>query len=227
MLRIILADAELELAPPEIAGHPAIRATARAQERKPGDILLDQNQHGAATARLTDGKRRGRPDILHYCLLTLLESPLNKAGRLRVDVHTRHGELLRIRPDTRLPRGEARFQGLMARVLREGRSQDKDPLIWSDGVKSASEVLAGGPAGAKPGPVVRLDEGGIAATPAELAGRATDGDLTLVLGCFPSGTFSDGWLAAAPAAVSLWTEPLNAWAIAAEVVAGFRAKWGP
>jgi rRNA small subunit pseudouridine methyltransferase Nep1 len=231
VLTFILADAEVELAPAEIAGHPAIRATARAQERKPGEILLDQNAHGAATARLTDGKRRGRPDILHYCLLTILESPLNKAGQVRVAVHTRNGELLRIKPDTRLPRGEARFQGLIARVLREGRSQDKDPLIWSDGLMPPDEALvAWAPDASKaapPPPVVRLDEGGAALKPADLVGRARDGDLTVVLGAFPSGGFSAGWLAAAPDAVSLWPEPLNAWAIAAEVVAAHRARWLP
>lgn len=223
MLNFILADAELELAPPEIAGHPAIRATARAQERKPGDILLDQNQHGAATARLPDGKRRGRPDILHYCLLTILESPLAKAGAVQVAIHTRHGELLRVRADTRLPRGEARFQGLMARVLREGRSQDKEPLIWSDGTRAPADVLTALAAG----PVVRLDEGGTALKPADLVGRARNGDLTVVLGAFPSGTFSPAWIAATPDTVSLWPDPLNAWAIAAEVVVAHRARWGP
>ncbi len=223
MLSIILADAELELAPPEVAGHPAVKATARAQERKPGEVLLDQNAHGAATSRLVDGKRRGRPDIVHYCLLTLLESPLCKGGGLQVCIHTRHGQLIRIKPDTRLPRGEARFQGLMGRVLREGRSQDKDPLIWGAGTRTPAEVLAQ----VGVGPVLRLDEGGAAAKPAELAARAQGGNLTVVLGAFPSGAFSPAWLAAAPDAVSLWPEPLNAWAIAAEVVAAHRAQWGP
>ncbi|MES2154092.1 MAG: 16S rRNA methyltransferase [bacterium] len=223
VLTIVLADAEVELAPAEIAGHPAVKATARAQERKPGEVLLDQNAHGAATARLVDGKRRGRPDIVHYCLLTILESPLCKADRVRVAIHTRHGELIRIKPDTRLPRGEARFQGLIARVLREGRSQDKEPLLWSDGKRSPAQVLEA----MAVGPVLRLDEGGKACSPADLAGLAKAGDLTVVLGAFPSGAFSAPWLAAAPEAVSLWPQALNAWAIAAEVVAGHRAKWGP
>lgn len=223
MLTVILAGAELELAPREIAGHPAIRATAKEQERKPGEVLLDQNAHGGATAKLDDGKRRGRPDILQYCLLTLLESPLNKAGGLTTLVHTRHNEAIQIKAETRLPRGEARFQGLMARVLRDGRSQDKDPLVWSDGVRSPQQVLEH-----VRGPVVRLDEGGVRATPAELAGRASiGGDLTLVIGAFPSGDFAPDWVKAAPETVSIWPDPLNAWAVAGEAVAAFRARWGP
>jgi rRNA small subunit pseudouridine methyltransferase Nep1 len=224
VLRILLAQAELELAPAEIAGHPAVRASAKAQDRRPGQVLLDQNLHGAALGKLEDGARRGRPDIVHYCLLTLLESPLAKAGGLEVAIHTRHRLLIRVKPDTRLPRGEARFQGLMGKVLREGQSQDKKPLIWVQDEATPAQALH---AFAK-GPVLRLDEGGALLSPADIAARADPaGDLTLVLGAFPSGAFLPEWVEAAPEAVSIWKDPLNAWAVAAEMVAGYRARWGP
>jgi rRNA small subunit pseudouridine methyltransferase Nep1 len=211
VLRVLLAEAELELAPPEIAGHPAVRASAKAQDKRPGAVLLDQNLHGAALGKLDDGARRGRPDIVHYCLLTLLESALNKAGGLEVAIHTRHRLLIRIKPDTRLPRGEARFQGLIGKVLREGRSQDKKPLIWVEGDRelTPAQVLH---SFAK-GPVLRRAD--------------ASGDLTLVLGAYPAGAFLPEWVEAVPDAVSIWKDPLNAWAVAAEVVAGFRARWGP
>lgn len=218
MLHIVLAGAEVELAPEAIAGHPAVRTTAKELNRKGTEVLLDQNVHGPALRQLPEGERRGRPDILHYTLLVLLESPLNKQGGLKVLVHTRHGELVHIRPDTRLPRGEARFQGLLSKVLRDGASQDKDPLLWSDGVVSPAEVLA-----QCKGPTLRLDEGGAALAPLELARRAKGGDLTVVLGAFPSGDFPADWKAAAPDAVSIFPQALNAWAVAAEVVAAVRA----
>ncbi len=219
MLHVVLAGAEVELAPEEIAGHPAVRATAKDQNRKGSEVLLDQNLHWTAIKQLPDGERRGRPDILHYCLLVLLESPLNKQGQLKVLVHTRHGELIHIRPDTRLPRGEARFQGLLSKVLRDGASQDKQPLLWSDGVVKPSEVL-----GFCKGPIVRLDEGGTAMTPAELAAKAqaNGGDLTVILGAFPAGDFPPAWRAAAPEAASIFPQALNAWAVAGEVVAALR-----
>ncbi|MEK6974981.1 MAG: 16S rRNA methyltransferase [Candidatus Thermoplasmatota archaeon] len=218
MLHIILAGAEVELAPESIAGHPAVRTTAKEQNRKGTEVLLDQNVHSTAIRQLPDGERRGRPDILHYCLLVLLESPLNKEGRLKVLVHTRNGELVNIRSDTRLPRGEARFQGLLSKVLRDGASQDKQPLLWSDGVRTPAQVLA-----ECKGPVVRLDEAGEAVRPADLARRAVDGDLTVVLGAFPAGDFTPDWLKAAPTAASIFPQALNAWAVASEVVAGFRS----
>lgn len=223
-LRIVLADAELELAPAEIAGHPAVRRPAQSAGKRPGQVLLDQNVHGQAMARLADGKRRGRPDIVQYCLLTLLESPLAKGGGLEVLVHTRHGDAVRIRAGTRPPRGEARFQGLLAKVLTEGRSQEGgEPLLWLEPGLAPRQVLD---AFAK-GPVIRLDEGGPVRPPADVAAKAVAGELTLVVGAFPSGDFSDGWLTAAPETISIWPEPLNAWAVAGELAAAFRARWGP
>lgn len=219
MLRFLLVDAQLELVPAEVAGHPQVRAHAKEQGKRPGDLLLDQNAHRQACKRLEDGDRRGRPDIVQYTLLTLLESPLCKAGHLEVAVHTRDGLLLRIRSDTRLPRGEQRFYGLLAKLLRDGRSQDTDPLLWSEGTRTAAEALAA----FGEGPVLRLDEGGEPVRPTDLHARADGGDLTLVLGAFPRGDYGDDWLAAAPDAVSIYPEPLNAWAVAAECVAGFRA----
>ena len=59
--------------------------------------------------------------------------------------------------------------------------------------------------------------------PADLARKAKGGDLTVVLGAFPSGDFHADWKAAAPEAVSLWKDPLNAWAIAGELTAAWRA----
>ena len=54
------------------------------------------------------------------CLLTLLDSPLNKAGRLKVYVHTRKNVLIEINPRTRIPRTFKRYSGLM------GKSNKKD-----------------------------------------------------------------------------------------------------
>lgn len=54
-----------------------------------------------------------RPDITHQCLLTLLDSPLNKAGKLQVFIHTSKGVLIQVHPHTRIPRTYKRFAGLM------------------------------------------------------------------------------------------------------------------
>ena len=50
---------------------------------------------------------------LDQCLLTLLDSPLNKAGKLQVYVRTQKNVLIEVNPQTRIPRTFKRFSGLM------------------------------------------------------------------------------------------------------------------
>lgn len=58
-------------------------------------------------------------DLLHLsqCLLTLLDSPLNKAGLLQVYIHTAKGVLIEVNPHVRIPRTFKRFSGLMGKLF--------------------------------------------------------------------------------------------------------------
>lgn len=56
-----------------------------------------------------------RPDIVHQCLLMLMDSPLNRAGLLQVYIHTEKNVLIEINPQTRIPRTFKRFAGLMGK----------------------------------------------------------------------------------------------------------------
>lgn len=60
-----------------------------------------------------------RPDITHQCLLTLLDSPLNKAGKLEVYVTTSSNQVIKINSATRIPRTFKRFSSLMAQLLKK------------------------------------------------------------------------------------------------------------
>ncbi|XP_044488618.1 ribosomal RNA small subunit methyltransferase nep-1-like [Mangifera indica] len=61
-----------------------------------------------------------RPDIVHQALLSILDSPLTKAGRLRaVYVKTEKGVLFEVKPHVRLPRTYKRFSGIMLQLLQK------------------------------------------------------------------------------------------------------------
>ena len=60
-----------------------------------------------------------RPDISHQCLLSLLDSPLNKAGKLQVYIHTQRNVLIEVHPQIRIPRTFKRFSGLMVQLLHK------------------------------------------------------------------------------------------------------------
>lgn len=60
-----------------------------------------------------------RPDILHQELLALLDSPLNKAGMMKIYIHTTKKVLIDVNPSIRIPRTYKRFAGLMVQLLHK------------------------------------------------------------------------------------------------------------
>lgn len=92
--------------------------------------LLNCDDHQGILAKTGRDIADARPDITHQvrktffscrdfertvwqCLLTLLDSPLNKAGLLQVYIHTTKGVLIEVNPHIRIPRTFKRFSGLM------------------------------------------------------------------------------------------------------------------
>jgi rRNA small subunit pseudouridine methyltransferase Nep1 len=73
--------------------------------------VSDRAQRGRSRRRAL--ARRGRMMADSQCLLTLLDSPLNKAGLLQVYIHTAKGVLIEVNPSVRIPRTFKRFSGLM------------------------------------------------------------------------------------------------------------------
>lgn len=109
-----------------------------------GDVkyaLLNCDDHQGILAKTGRDIADARPDITHQvrpvgfrcvilrggvthclfdpqCLLTLLDSPLNKAGLLQVYIKTAKGVLIEVNPHVRIPRTFKRFSGLMGTRIR-------------------------------------------------------------------------------------------------------------
>jgi len=79
--------------------------------------LLNCDDHQSILAKTGRDIADARPDITHQCLLTLLDSPLNKAGLLQVYIHTAKGTLIEVNPHVRIPRTFKRFSGLMGQLI--------------------------------------------------------------------------------------------------------------
>ncbi|KAJ3773721.1 Alpha/beta knot methyltransferase [Lentinula raphanica] len=89
---------------------------------KQGEVkytLLNCDDHQGILAKTGRDIADARPDITHQCLLTLLDSPLNKAGLLQVYIHTAKGVLIEVNPHVRIPRTFKRFSGLMVQLLHK------------------------------------------------------------------------------------------------------------
>ncbi|BCR91648.1 18S rRNA pseudouridine methyltransferase [Aspergillus chevalieri] len=92
--------------------------------------LLNSDEHIGVMRKMNRDISEARPDITHQCLLTLLDSPVNKAGRLQIYIHTAKGVLIEVNPSVRIPRTFKRFAGLMVQLLhrlsiRSTNSQEK------------------------------------------------------------------------------------------------------
>ncbi|CAD7945265.1 unnamed protein product [Amoebophrya sp. A120] len=94
------------------------------QIRKGTYELLNSDDH--KTLLMKNEKRRNdlaeaRPDITHQCLMTLLDSPLNKKGKLLIYLHTAQNVLIEVHPSLRVPRTFKRFCGLMVELLQKNK----------------------------------------------------------------------------------------------------------
>ncbi|KAI9801690.1 MAG: 18S rRNA pseudouridine methyltransferase [Piccolia ochrophora] len=92
--------------------------------------LLNSDEHIGVMRKMNRDISDARPDITHQCLLTLLDSPVNKAGKLQIYIHTAKGVLIEVSPTVRIPRTFKRFAGLMVQLLhrlsiRSTNSQEK------------------------------------------------------------------------------------------------------
>ncbi|KAJ3314016.1 hypothetical protein HDV04_001322 [Boothiomyces sp. JEL0838] len=77
-------------------------------------VLMNCDDHHHILKKEGRDVSESRPDITHQCLLALLDSPLNKAGKLQVYIHTTKNVLIEVSPHVRIPRTFKRFSGLMA-----------------------------------------------------------------------------------------------------------------
>ncbi|KAI9827091.1 MAG: 18S rRNA pseudouridine methyltransferase [Phylliscum demangeonii] len=123
-LIVVLSNASLETYK---ASRPA---GPRGSVREEKYSLLNSDEHIGIMRKMKRDISEARPDITHQCLLTLLDSPVNKAGRLQIYIHTAKGVLIEVSPTVRIPRTFKRFAGLMVQLLhrlsiRSTNSQEK------------------------------------------------------------------------------------------------------
>jgi len=81
--------------------------------------LLNCDDHATLLRKRKRDVGEARPDITHQCLMTILDSPLNKAGLVSIYIHTEQNVLIEVNPTIRIPRTFTRFSGLMVQLLHK------------------------------------------------------------------------------------------------------------
>ncbi len=177
MIRVVLVEASLELIPESIQRHPAVVSDSRRRKKKPREIILDDSKHHAAMKELPKREKRGRPDIVHSCLLSILDSAVEE---LEIYVHTINNEIIWINRETRIPRNYNRFIGLFEQLFKEGVIEVDGKKLIEVSEKSLEDVLEGS--------VVVMREG----ESLENFKKALSSEfITVCVGAFPHGDFEE------------------------------------
>lgn len=71
-----------------------------------------------------------RPDIVHQCLIHLLDSPLNQYGMLQIYIRTQDHQLIYVSPHLQIPRTFKQFESLMVTLLRRFNVKAKGKNIF-------------------------------------------------------------------------------------------------
>ena len=215
MLNLVLVESAIETIPSDLWNHPAVFKRAKLLGKNPGEMLLDRSYHHAAMLKIEDGRKRGRPDITHFCLLNALGTPLNLEGGLRTSVHTREDKVILVNSETRLPRNYDRFVGLIEQLYSLGRVPAKGRTL----LEIKSETLSKHIGDIKASRIVALSRAGLKSTIEKVVETiAKEPNPLFLIGGFPAGGLNSKTIRLADDVFSIYPETLDAWIVVARVI---------
>jgi rRNA small subunit pseudouridine methyltransferase Nep1 len=224
MFTLVLAESALEAIPPALRTNQTIIRQARARGIRPSNFLLDVSIHHQLMQDLPDHVRRGRPDIIHITLLSVLGSPLCKEELMRVYVHTRDNHVIEVNPLTRLPRVYNRFTGLISQLIDAGKvpPTSDTPLLRINKETITALIKRVNPSSVtlftRIGKLVTMEE-----TMQDLSKQENP---VIMIGGFPHGHVSEETAKLAGNSVSIDKSMLEAWVVASRAVYEFERAIG-
>lgn len=210
-LCLVLADAELELAP-ELPKERDEFDTMRSFQNIP---VLDAYFHSELVKGLPEGNRRGRPDIVHKCLSLCQNSIPNRKNMLEVFVHTREDRVITVDPQVDIPPNYVEFLNEMGRLLK-GESVDGFTIASKDLRQLMVEIGADH--------VIAMSPSGDERSLKETMEKRSSGKVAAIIGAFPRGDYHSPVYELADAKISLGPELLTAPSVVSEVLSAVPKK---
>ena len=202
---MILAESALELVPKELQNHNSILAYSKKMGKKPSEVILDVSWHFAAMKGIKNEIKRGRPDLVHFCLLECCTIPLYFEKKIRVYIHTIDDKVIFVGDNVRLPKSYHRFIGLIEKLYSEGKiEQNGEKLLEIKDMTFGNLIEK---IGAKK--VIGFSTKGQTSSYDKIA-QSIEKDSCVVVGGFSKGHFSDKILKKIDELVSVDKNPLEA-----------------
>ena len=213
VLNLIIVECGLELIPKEIRDHPSIRKNIR--DKNYSSQLLDNALHHSAMVKLNNFKKRGRPDILHNCLLNALGSPLNKADQLKIYFHTVNNRIFELNPEIRITRNYNRFKGLMAKLLIDGEINFKGYYL----IKEFKDRMTSLIKSFKKKEILLLSsKGSLIQHHLDIFQKDLSKNYIVIIGGFQRGNFSKEFLELSNKIISISQYSLDAWIVVSKII---------
>ncbi len=212
-LTLILAECGLELIPKEIRDHPSVKKNIKSKNYS--SQLLDNALHHSAMIKLSNFEKRGRPDILHNCLLNALGSPLNKNKQLKIYFHTVNNRIFELNPEIRITRNYNRFKGLIAKLLIDGKIQFEKSYLIKELKENLRELIK---SIKKKEVLLFSSRGGIIQHHLDLFHKDTHKNYIIIIGGFQKGTFSKDILELSNRIISISQYSLDAWIVVGKII---------
>lgn len=213
MLSLVIAEASLELVPQELYRHNAITAYCKKMGKRPSEVLLDNSWHFGAMKGLKNEIKRGRPDLVHFCLLEACTIPLYQEDELSVYVHTIDDKVIKVGERVRFPKSYHRFAGIMEKLFENGIIESDDQTLFELKNMSFSDLIDD----IEPDQVIGLSSEGKKSSYDSVAKMCTD-ETCLVIGGFPKGEFFDSTKKRIDSLLSVDENPLEAHVVVARTL---------
>jgi len=213
LLSLILVESALELVPKELQNHNSVIAHSKRVNKKPSEVILDVSWHFAAMKGIKNEIKRGRPDLVHFCLLEACSIPLYFENKLRIYVHTIDDKVIFLGENVRLPKSYHRFVGLIEKLYSTGIIEESGKKLLEIKKMDFSKLIDK----IAPKEIIGLSEKGASSSYEKLAKTITK-DSCIVIGGFPKGHFSDQIVKKINNLVSVDKNPLEAHVIISRVL---------
>ncbi|MFY9301324.1 MAG: ribosome biogenesis protein [Candidatus Nitrosotenuis sp.] len=213
MLSLIIAESSLELVPRELQKHNSVTAYCKKMGKNPSEVLLDNSWHFAAMKGIKNEIKRGRPDIVHLCLLEACTIPLYEEDEIAVYVHTIDDKVISVGSGVRLPKSYHRFAGIIEKLFAEKTIESDGKVLFEIRNMTFSELIDR----IQPERVIGLSSDGKKSSYEQVA-RLFDDDTCLVIGGFPKGDFADSTKKRIDSIYSVEQRPLEAHVVVARIL---------
>ena len=141
MIFLILAESALELVPKKLRNHPSVISHAHRLEKKSSEILLDNSWHFAAMKGIEDEIKRGRPDLVHLCMLEATTIPLYKKNQIKIFIHTIDDKVIYLGENVNIPKSYHRFEGLIEKLFSENVIKSNEKILLEIKDNSFSDLI--------------------------------------------------------------------------------------